>query len=542
MNYIRGDRSLETSTFRTREHLLGDIIHSSPIAVGAPDRVPNLMDQAAGSSGAQSYNNFALSKANRAKRIYVGANDGMLHAFDASGSEVFAYVPTAVIEKLNLLTDKSYTHQFYVDGTPVVSDIFDGTNWRTILVGTLRGGGRSVFALDITDPNNISLLWEFSSTADADLGFTFPEPIISKLHNGKWGVILANGYNSTNDRAALFILDAVDGTVTRKFTVGTAGTINGLSSPRAVDINGDLVTDYVYAGDLTGNLWRFDLFDASKSSPLQNTANVNASTFKVAFGGNPLYTALASDGSTRQPITAAPALVRHPSGTGYIVGFGTGKYFETTDSQANTSVAMSLYGIWDRQTAGETASSTPSVARSNLVAQTISTSVTSTFTDSDNSSSRSREIRTISKNPIQWMNGTNVNKYGWFLDLKEGNTLKGELVTTPLTSRGNVLLAATTVPNSDPCSSGIDRWFLAIDGRTGGATDFNVLDLTGNNYVTADDSYNGQVVSSVRIPGFGSPAVVGTQAFFNTDGGVQKEVLDFGPASRGRQTWRVLGE
>ncbi|MFK4073950.1 pilus assembly protein [Ectopseudomonas khazarica] len=542
VNYIRGDRSLETSTFRTREHLLGDIIHSSPIAVGAPDRVPNLMDQAAGSSGAQSYNNFALSKANRAKRIYVGANDGMLHAFDASGREVFAYVPTAVIEKLNLLTDKSYTHQFYVDGTPVVSDIFDGTNWRTILVGTLRGGGRSVFALDITDPNNISLLWEFSSTADADLGFTFPEPIISKLHNGKWGVILANGYNSTNDRAALFILDAVDGTVTRKFTVGTAGTINGLSSPRAVDINGDLVTDYVYAGDLTGNLWRFDLFDASKSSPLQNTANVNASTFKVAFGGNPLYTALASDGSTRQPITAAPALVRHPSGTGYIVGFGTGKYFETTDSQANTSVAMSLYGIWDRQTAGETASSTPSVARSNLVAQTISTSVTSTFTDSDNSSSRSREIRTISKNPIQWMNGTNVNKYGWFLDLKEGNTLKGELVTTPLTSRGNVLLAATTVPNSDPCSSGIDRWFLAIDGRTGGATDFNVLDLTGNNYVTADDSYNGQVVSSVRIPGFGSPAVVGSQAFFNTDGGVQKEVLDFGPTSRGRQTWRVLGE
>lgn len=224
------------------------------------------------------------------------------------------------------------------------------------------------------------------------------------------------------------------------------------------------------------------------------------------------------------------------------MGFGTGKYFETTDSQANTSVAMSLYGIWDRQTAGETASSTPSVARSNLVAQTISTSVTSTFTDSDNSSSRSREIRTISKNPIQWMNGTNVNKYGWFLDLKEGNTLKGELVTTPLTSRGNVLLAATTVPNSDPCSSGIDRWFLAIDGRTGGATDFNVLDLTGNNYVTADDSYNGQVVSSVRIPGFGSPAVVGSQAFFNTDGGVQKEVLDFGPTSRGRQTWRVLGE
>ncbi len=542
VNYIRGDRSLETTTFRQRDHLLGDIIHSSPVAVGAPDRVPNLMDQAAGSSGAQSYSVFASDNSARAKRIYVGANDGMLHAFNDSGREEFAYVPTAVIEKLNLLTDRGYTHQFYVDGTPVVGDVFDGSRWRTILVGTLRGGGRSAFALDITDPNDISLLWEFSSTNDADLGFTFPEPIITKLHNGRWGVILANGYNSTNDRAALFILDAVDGTVTRKMTVGTAGVINGLSSPRAVDINGDLVTDYVYAGDLAGNLWRFDLFDAGRSSPLQNTGNVNANSFRVAFGGNPLYTALASDGSTRQPITAAPALVRHPSGRGYIVGFGTGKYFETTDSQANTAVAMSLYGIWDRQTAGETANSTPNIARSNLVAQTISTSVTETFTDSDNSSSRSREIRTISKNPIQWMNGNNVNKYGWFLDLQEGTTRKGELVTTPLTSRGNVLLAATTVPNSDPCSSGIDRWFLAIDGRTGGATDFNVLDLTGNNYVTADDSYDGQVVSSVRIPGFGSPAVVGTQAFFNTDGGVQKEVLDFGPASRGRQTWRVLGE
>lgn len=542
VNYIRGDRSLEATTFRPREHLLGDIIHSSPIAVGAPDRVPNLMDQAAGSSGAQSYNVFATNNANRAQRIYVGANDGMLHAFDSAGREVFAYVPTAVIDKLNLLTDRSYTHQFYVDGTPVVGDVFDGNRWRTILVGTLRAGGRSIFALDITDPNNISLLWEFNSTADADLGFSFPEPIITKLHNGRWGVILANGYNSTNDRAALFILDAVNGTVTRKMTVGTAGVINGLSSPRAVDINGDLVTDYVYAGDLTGNLWRFDLFDAGRPSPFQNTGNVNASSFKVAFGGNPLYTARASDGSTRQPITAAPALVRHPSGIGYIVGFGTGKYLETTDSQANTVVAMSLYGIWDRQTAGETASSTPSLTRSNLVAQTMSTSVTETFADSDNSSSRRREIRTISSNPIQWIDGNNVNKYGWVLDLKEGNTLKGELVTTPLTSRGNVLLAATTVPNSDPCSSGIDRWFLAIDGRTGGATDFNVLDLTGNNYVTADDSYNGKVVSSVRIPGFGSPAVVGTTAYFNNDGGVQKEVLDFGPASRGRQTWRVLGE
>src|SRR5690606_18924979 len=120
--------------------------------------------------------------------------------------------------------------------------------------------------------------------------------------------------------------------------------------------------------------------------------------------------------------------------------------------------------------------------------------------------SSSREIRLLSQNPVGWyVNGNpteGVSKYGWFLDLKEGSTLKGEMVVTDMSARSNVLFAATTTPNSDPCSSGIDRWFLAIDAYTGGATQFNVLDLSGNNYVTAQDSYQGRIVSSVRIPGF----------------------------------------
>lgn len=556
VDFIRGSRALEGTTFRERSYILGDIVHSSPVVVGVPDRLAYMMDQAAnpttasnpnGASNYTSYAAFQAANSTRAKRIYVGANDGMLHAFNEGGSEVFAYIPTAVISKLNLLTDKSYktAHQYYVDGTPVVNDVYDSVagRWKTILIGTLRGGGRSLFALDITNPNTPSLLWEFSSTTDQDLGYTFPEPVITKLHDGKWGVLVANGYNSTNDRAALFVLNALDGSIIRKLEVGQAGTVNGLSAPKAVDINGDLVTDYVYAGDLLGNVWRFDLFDASVTPRFDNTGTVNASTFRVAFNGNPLYSAIASNGTTRQAITSAPALIRHPSGTGYIVSFGTGKYIETTDAQANTAVAQSMYGIWDRQTAGESATSTPRLSRSQLIQQTMGTAQTDTFSESDNSAARSREFRLISRNTIQWIaNDGSVNKYGWYLDLQEGNTKKGELIATAMTSRANVLIAATTTPNSDPCSSGIDRWFIAVDGYTGGATLFNVLDMTGNNYVTAADGHDGSVVSSIRIPGFGAPAVVGTDAFFNTDTGIQKEVLDFGPTSRGRQTWRMMGE
>jgi len=545
LNFIRGVRTGEGTTFRDRTHVLGDIVHSSPVVVATPDRMEGLMNPLV-SSATGTYTQFKIDNLTRPKRIYVGANDGMLHGFDENGQEVFAYVPTSVIPQLNKLTDKGYrtSHQYYVDGTPVVGDVFIEGEWRTILIGTLRGGGREVFALDVTDPANVSLLWEFSSAQDEDLGFTFTRPVITRLHNGKWGVVLSNGYNSTNDRAALFVLDVANGDVMSKLVVNSGATVNGLSSPRTVDINGDLITDYVYAGDLQGNVWRFDMFTANQTPPFQRTDTMPDSNFRIAFSGSPLFVAQNAVG--RQPITAAPSLIRHPNGFGYIVTVGTGKYIENSDSQADTSQPMSLYGIWDLQTDGKSTTGTPSLGRSNLVEQTMGTEITTTFNDTDasgNATSRSRDLRLLSRNPISWIDASgNVVKYGWYLDLKEGSTLKGEMVATDMTARSNVLLVATTTPNDDPCSSGIDRWFIALDGFTGGATNFNVLDMSGNNYVNALDSYNGNVVSSVRIPGFGAPAVVGQDAFFNTPNSVQKEVLDFGPASRGRQSWRVLGE
>lgn len=557
VDFVRGDQSRAGIDFydRKQSNILGDIVHSSPVVVSAPDRLPSLMDAIGDTTGAaNSYAQFKANNLSRAKRIYVGANDGMLHAFDDSGQEVFAYVPTAVIAKLNKLADIGYggaNHEFFVDGTPVVGDVVINGQWRTILIGTLRGGGRAIFALDITEPNNVSLLWEFSSTEDQDFGYSFGRPTITRLHNGSWGVVMANGYSSTNETAALFVFNAADGSVLSKLSVNPGNTAaNGLSTPRTVDINGDLITDYVYAGDLQGNMWRFDLFKANTTPAFASTSNVSASTFRVAFGGSPLYRARTSNG-TVQPITAAPTLILHPSGTGHIVNFGTGKYLETADAKADTSKAMSLYGIWDTQTDGKSASSAQgggSVSRSNLVQQAYESASSATFADADltTGSSRSREYRLLSNNPITWyVNGnpaSGINKYGWYLDLTNGNTLEGELIATDLTSRSNLLLGTSTIPTQDPCQSGIDRWFFAIDGVTGGATSFNVLDMTGNNYVDVSDSYYGRVVSGVKIPGFGAPAVVGQDAFFNTDGGIQRERLDFGDLIRGRQNWRIVEE
>lgn len=565
LSYILGNRSREgtnSNNFRERDYLLGDIIHSSPVVVSKPDSLPYLMDKAAGSnapgSNNQKYDDFYTEQSERKKRIYVGANDGMLHGFDEDGIERFAYIPTAAFDNLHFLSSQTYQgtrHRYFVDGPIITSDILMDINgqkkWRTILIGSLGAGGRAIFALDVTEPGKERLLWEFNSSNDSDLGYTFGRPIITKLHNGEWGVILSNGYNSENDKGALFVLNAATGSVIKKFTVNTGNLINGLSSPRAADINGDLITDYIYAGDLQGNMWRFDLYDSNKSTfedigSEGSISTSSADSWRIAFGGTPLYRARITNSSQQsvvQPITTAPVLVRHPSGTGYIIVFGTGKYIESSDATADTTKSMSLYGIWDAQMdpSKGIANTTPSLSRDNLVTQFITEQGNSNFSE-DSSKSNPRDYRVVSRNTVTWMNsqGTAINKYGWYLDLKNGSNLTGEMIATDLTVRANLLLATTTTPNADPCKPDIDRWTLAIDAVTGGATTYNVLDMTKNNIVSNTDRLNGQVVSGIRIPGFGSPTVVGQDAYYNTPDGVQKERLSFGALSQGRQTWRLL--
>lgn len=585
--YVRGDQSNEGSAsgqFRERSSIMGDIVNSSPVLVGTPKYLAYLADAIDGGSNTDGSSKYAAFReannadgANPSRRpmVYVGANDGMLHGFDTrTGAEVFAYVPTAVIENLYKLPAKKYkggAHQFYVDGTPTVSDVYYSGAWHTVLVGTLRAGGRSMFALDITNPNAVTLLWEKSfDSGDAyvNMGYSFPQPTIARLHTGKWAVVTGNGYGNQAgtgaDKASLMILDIQTGEMVKELVVtGDATKANGLSTVKLADNNSDGVADYAYAGDLQGNLWRFDLFPSSvhgttSGDPFRRgTGGItdsasNADDFVVSYGGRPLYTAQdsRSSGATAQTIMAPPSLVRHPTTLGYLVIFGTGKYFETTDGNVDSTRAQSIYGIWDRKTKGQSTSAPSSALdRSNLVTQTITEeAATNPFGNNPNV----QGIRTISQNTIQWYatgatdnSDSSVNKWGWVLDLKiaGSSTLSGEMMINPMATRGTTLLVNTLTPNADPCKEGVDSWVYGLDPTTGGRTRYSVFDMNNDKTIDGNDTYGSSntVVSGYKKPGAGG-FTTNNGEIFTSPGLGSGMMYSSGPTSTGRQSWRVIPE
>ncbi|WP_235389896.1 pilus assembly protein [Pseudomonas oryzihabitans] len=543
VDYLRGDRSLEapgaTPSFRPRSHILGDIMNSSPVVVDGPNSPIALMNATVGDN---SYATFRSTNASRERRIYVGANDGMLHAFNDQGKEVYAFVPSAVIGNLNRLTERSYNgggHQSYVDNTPVVGDVYFNGAWRTVLIGTLRGGGRGIFALDITNPNAPALLWE-KSDADAsykDLGFTYAQPIITRLHTGGWAVVVSNGYNSAQDNAVLYVMNVADGSLIKALPASdNIATPNGLSSPFVADVDGDLIADYAYAGDLHGNLWRFDLIGTSL------TATAAADNFRVAFGGRPLYTAQASSlapGTTNlvQPITASPSVVAHPSGTGHLVLFGTGKYLEASDALANTSKAMTLYGIWDRQTDGAAASSTPVLTIANLQQQTLGTDQRISYISSAGSSVSST-ANTLSTTSVSYDATTATNgKQGWYLNLP----LNGELVINKPQLFSGTLLMSSLIPSTDACTAGVTTYLYALDPYTGGNNSglFNLGTDTVYGRIQLDGLLGGIVLFVYGDGTFSMEGTLADAAIYGSDGKSPNGLRGDLPASR-RQTWRVI--
>ncbi|GLK89109.1 pilus assembly protein [Pseudomonas turukhanskensis] len=530
VSWLRGDRSNESTLLRSRSHILGDIVDSTPVLVTTPSSPAAKMNALVGDS---SYTDFKAEWASRGTRVYVGANDGMLHAFDDAGKETFAFIPSSVISNLYKLMDPDYTssaHQYYVDGTPTVADVYFSNAWHTVLVGTLRGGGRALFALDITDPANIKLLWEksYSDSAYAELGYTYAKPVIARLHSGDWAVIAANGVNSTNDKAVLYVINVQDGALIKALTTtDSASGANGLSSPYVADIDGDLIADYVYAGDLHGNLWRFDLISIGGSL----TDSAISSTFRVAFGGSPLYTAAATStagaSNTTQPITSSPYVIAHPSGTGHLVIFGTGKYMEAADAAADTTKAMSVYGIWDTQTAGEYTTSTPTLTSSKLQAQTFGANTTITYT-STSGSNVTTTANTLSSNAVSWFNNDgSIKTYGWYLNLP----LTGEMVVNkPLTVSSSVLITSLA-PNDDPCQSGASTYLTLIDPYTGGASTETTLEL-------------GQTTTYSRIQ---LNSLIGGASVLSLDGQISLHNSDSSDGGVGvsgqsneRQSWREV--
>ena len=493
LDYIRGSATNEGSglNFRTRPtSKLGDIINSSPIYVAMPDDgYPNSLETTS------SYATFRSTNMTRDPMVYVGANDGMLHAFRAAtGVEKFAYVPTSVFKNLTQLTSSTYNHRYFVDGTPTVGDAFFGGAWRTVLTGGLNAGGQGIYALDVTNPAAISeagaasaVLWEFTDADDADLGFTFSAPKIQKMKNGKWAVIFGNGYNnsvadgaaSTTGHAVLyiaFINDGLDGTwsagdfikITTK--AGSTATPNGLATVTPVDIDNDYLTDYIYAGDLLGNMWKFDVTSA------------NPTQWKVAYGTTaspaPLYTAKDPSGNP-QPITSAPEVGRHPD-TGVVVFFGTGKYLETADPSVTS--LQTFYGIWDK---GAVVPSVTARNSSTLLQQSVVNATTVTGV----------EYRTVTANNITWC-GTGSCHLGWYLDLPESGERQ---VSASSLQDGNIAFVSIT-PNTAVCGSGGTSWFMVLDAATGGRPKKPVFDVSGDGqFTTADATALGSLGAGRRL-------------------------------------------
>lgn len=460
MNFIRGDRSEEGNKFRVRQSLLGDIIHSNPVYVGAPRS----------GYGMPGYVGYALTHANRPGRVYVGANDGLLHAFDAvTGDEVFAYVPTMIFPTLVRYADLDYTHSYFVDGTLTAEDAYFGGAWHTVLVGGLGAGGKGFFALDvtsaapITDESNDSwgagsrLLWEThpGTFGAADIGYTYSRASITPLNNGKFGVIVGNGYLSAGGRASLLVLDVEDGSVLRNLVVPDLDA-NGLSSPTAVDVDGDRIIDVAYAGDLNGNLWRFDL---SSEFP---------GDWHVAYGGKPLLSIAPVNGIPRAIITP-PEVGAHPDG-GYMVYAGAGRLLAAAD--ADDSGVHHVYGIRDH---GGIDPETLPVDENALLQQTLR----------QVSHPNGEKVRTATNHKPDWS-----QHHGWrtSLEIESAGTLdRGERVLQAMSLRGGRLQFVSSNP-----TDGIGyNWLLQLDAMTGGAPPFPVIDINGDGKFSILDNADG---------------------------------------------------
>lgn len=561
LDYLRGDATNEqgsgTGAFRKRLSKLGDIVSSSPLFVGAPPF--RYRDTLEGTTTAASYFKFRDDNSTRTKVVYAGANDGMLHAFNAEdtapggaeGTEMFAYVPGSVFKNLRQLSSPAYAHRYFVDGPPNMGDVFFNNAWHTVLVGGLNKGGQGVYALDITDPGSFDaskVLWEFNDvgtgaagdTGDSDLGFTYSRPALVRLNNNKWAAIFGNGYNnsdasagdtsvSTTGEAALYIVDVEDGTLIKKIPVpgGSTTTPNGLATPAAVDFNGDANVDYVFAGDLRGNMWKFDL---TSNSP---------SNWKVAYGGGtplPLYVAR-DDGNNRQPITSRPEVGRGPNGNGMMVLFGTGKFLEDpTDKQLTPRRDQTFYGIYDPNSGTASDSFT---GRGSLGEQTIDSEPTITV------AGKSFTLRVTSNNAP----GTR----GWYMDLvAPSDNYQGErVVSNPLLRNGRIIFT-TVIPDIDPCGFGGNSWLMEFDSLTGKRLAEAPFDLNRDGKFDQNDYVPGAppvppsgMQSEVGItpePGVLTDPVHGIEYKYTpgTSGNIQVVGENPGAGNVGRQSWRQI--
>lgn len=471
--YLRGQDKINTdgtpislNIFRKRSSVMGDVVNSSPVYVGAPSLF--YPDAAPFGIAGNRYSKFWYDNKGRAPMVYVGANDGMLHGFKVSdGTEQFAYVPNITFPKLKEITDPAFrsAHKYFVDQTPTISDVYTNDAWKSVLVSGLGAGGRGLFALDITDPSKLTetnaskvALWEFSNTNDADLGYTLSKPVIALSESGKWVAITGNGYGAESGDAALFVLDInasgvwSDTTNYKKIVTGDQ-TSNGLFSPAAVDTDGNGKVDRVYAGDLLGNMWVFNLNDNSKRL---------------------LFTAKDKAGKP-QPITSKPTVIRHPSETtkygnkpNMLVLFGTGSYLKQSDL-ANSD-DQSFYAVWD--------DGTSNLTRSNLANPTLNTGTDTTLNIA---------ARTTSTVDVAYKITGTGKQYGWYIELDSKGDEPSERVVTSANVYQGIVFFTTYAPSNNPCDAGGESWFMTMKAENGAPPDKPIISINKNRTIEGAD-------------------------------------------------------
>lgn len=438
LGFLRGQKGHEQTAaapidrlYRSREAVLGDTVESQPFFIAAP----------VFSYSYPGYSDFKINHANRAGTVYVGANDGMLHAFAGdTGVERWAYVPSMVIPNMWKLADTNYStsHVNYVNGSVTISDVCFAANcstataadWHTILVGGLNGGGRGYYALDVTDPTAPSLLWEFTDTSgkgsvqDADLGYSFSRPQITRKADGTWVVLVTSGYNNVSPgsgKGVLYVLSAKTGNIISKISTGVGTTASPSGLGKIAVWNNEAagnLAGYVYGGDLEGNVWRFDINTPGK--------------FLLAT----LYSDTA--GTKPQPITTAPAL---GEASNYRMIFvGTGKYLEPTD--LDNLQLQTLYAIKDND--ATTTLVNPRASTKTATTQ-VDKMVQQTITDLGG-------VRDGSNNAVD----LTVDR-GWYVDFPDASNGSERVALEAQLVKGT-LLVATLVPSSSICNPGGYSW------------------------------------------------------------------------------------
>ncbi len=547
LNYLRGERKNEINSsgaglYRARISVLGDIVDSSPTWVGPPNNPYTLIwkdllypNNPAAENGTTSYAQFITNSQTRQNVVYTGSNDGLLHGFRAGGFdsagnftggtatpndgvEVLAYMPGAVVSTIHNndtsaidYSNTHYGHVFYVDAPPAADDLFYGGAWHTWLVGGLGAGGSAIYMLDVTDPtqfqegnaaslvigewtpNNLSCSGALGNTCGQNLGNTYGVPVIRRLHNGDWGVIFGNGYGSATGDAGIYIMTVSPTTAAKTFYylgTGQSGKSDGIAAPSPADFDGDHVTDYVYAGDLLGNVWKFDL---TSSDPTQ-WAVVPTPVF-VEPSGQAITTKLTVGSG---PVQGLPRVM---------IDFATGmKTPLTLTSPAVYSPGVhTIYGIWDWNMSSWNSKSTARM----ISLTTLPATLTQASLQRQTLSFNGNGDLDGTNNPICWADQTtcgNSPQYGWFITLL--GTLE-QVIFNPVIYQ-NVLLVNTTVPADNAP-------FSCTNTGDSGYTIAVALD-TGGSLAGLFPQYKDPLVVGSKTNNSGSPFIVmaGGQAFMLT--------------------------